>query len=76
MECVSDVGCCVKPPKTIGDSQQTIRFLLAHACAFCGAGMVLALMDYYILMYDTYFAWLPPDLIIRVGLEAAAWSFC
>lgn len=41
-----------------------------------GAGMALALMDYYILMYDTYFAWLPPDLIIRVGLEAAAWSFC
>ena len=41
-----------------------------------GAGMALALMDYYILMYDTYFAWLPPDLIIRVGLESAAWSFC
>ena len=42
LECASDVGCCMKPAKTIGDSQKTIRFLIAHACAFCGVGIVFA----------------------------------
>ena len=42
LECASDVGCCMKHAKTIRDSQKTIRFLIAHAWAFCGVGIVLA----------------------------------
>ena len=34
--CSSDVGCCMKPAETMGDSQKTVRFLIAHACAFGG----------------------------------------
>ena len=41
LECASDAGCCVKPPKTIGDTNDD-TFLLAHACAFCGVCMVFA----------------------------------
>ena len=40
--CASDVGFCMKPPKTIGDSQKNDTFLLVHACAFCGVCMVFA----------------------------------
>ena len=42
LECASDVGFCMKPPKTIGDSQKNDTFLLVHACAFCGVCMVFA----------------------------------
>ena len=42
LECASDVGCCMKPAKTIGDSQKSDTFLIAHACAFCGVGIVFA----------------------------------
>ena len=42
LECASDVGCCMKPAKTIGDSQKNDTFLIAHACAFCGVGIVFA----------------------------------
>jgi hypothetical protein len=41
MECVSDVGCCMKPPKTIGDSQKNDTFF-ACACLrilWCGHGV-------------------------------------
>ena len=34
LECASDVGCCMKPAKTIGDSQKDDTFLLAHAYPF------------------------------------------
>ena len=34
LKCASDVGCCMKHAKSMGDSQKTIRFLLAHTCAF------------------------------------------
>ena len=42
LECASEVGFCMKPPKTIGDSQKYDTFLLVHACAFCGVCMVFA----------------------------------
>ena len=42
LECASDVGFCMKPPKTIGVSQKKDTFLLVHACAFCGVCMVFA----------------------------------
>ena len=42
LECVSGVGCCMKPVKTIGDSQKNDTLVLAHACAFCGVGMAFA----------------------------------
>ena len=45
----SDFVFCMKPPKTIGDSeiseimsQKKVSFLLVHACAFCGVCMVFA----------------------------------
>ena len=31
LECASDVGCCMKPAKTIGDTTKTIRFFV---CAY------------------------------------------
>ena len=43
LECASDVGFCMKPPKTIGDSQKNDTFLLVHACTFCGVCLVFAL---------------------------------
>ena len=37
LECASGVGCSMKPPKAIGDSQKkNDTFLLAHARSFCG----------------------------------------
>ena len=42
LECASDVGFCMKPPKTIGDSQKNYKFLFVHACTFCGVCMVFA----------------------------------
>ena len=42
LECASDVGCCMKPPQTIGGSQKKDMILLAHACSFCCVGMVFA----------------------------------
>ena len=42
LECASDIGCCMKPAKTIGYSQKNDIFLIAHACAFCGVGIVFA----------------------------------
>ena len=40
LECASDVGFCMKPPKTIGDSQKNDTFLLCMlarfvVCAWC-----------------------------------------
>ena len=42
LECALGVGCCMTPVKTIGGSQQNDTLVLAHACAFCGVGMVFA----------------------------------
>ena len=39
-ECASDVGCCMKPAKTIG--LKMIHVLLSHTCAFCGVGILFA----------------------------------
>ena len=42
LECASDVGFCMKPLETKGDSHRNDTFLLVHACAFCGVCMVFA----------------------------------
>ena len=42
LECASDVLCCMKLVKTIRDSQKNYMFVVAHACAFCGVGMLFA----------------------------------
>ena len=39
----SDAGCCMKSAKTIGDSQKSRCYLIVHAWAFCGVGIVSAL---------------------------------
>ena len=46
LECASDAGCCMKPVKMMADSQNTMRFLFAHTCAFRGVGILFAYKIY------------------------------
>ena len=42
LECASDGGRRMKSVQTRGNSQKTMLFLFAHACAFWGVGIMFA----------------------------------
>ena len=52
LECASDVGCCMKPVKTIGDAQKNDTLVLACLrVLWCGHGVCLG---------RVVFLWLDP----------------
>ena len=49
LECASDVGCCMKPAKTIGDSQKK-RYVFDCACLrvlWCGHSVCLGMVVFF-----------------------------